>query len=300
MTLRLLRSHTSFWTLILATVASLPCPAAESNAISAAVPGACAPDGCADKTPQDSNCAAEGCGEPGCGEGTGSGACNYEALDFNALFDHVAGDKPLFKCLKDQKAGDLKYSAGGELRYRFMDESNRLRPGGPGQSDYQLWRFTPYVQANYNEFIGGYVQAIDASMFGLDAPYTPTPIDINRTDLLQMYAELNLGEVGDGELKYRYGRQFLQYGSQRLLSPLGWANTFRNFEGHKLVYTSSDWDVDGFYMKSVNGASGGDYRPDSFDHADQNRTIGGAYSTYKGIENSSLDFYYLVRVRKWV
>ena len=68
------------------------------------------------------------------------------------------------------------------------------------------------MQANYNDFIGGYVQAIDASMFGLDAPYTPTVIDINRTDLLQMYAELNLGEVGDGKLKYRYGRQFLQYG----------------------------------------------------------------------------------------
>ena len=243
----------------------------------------CAPDGCA----------ADGCGEPGCGEDADAVTCNYKVLDLKKFFDGVAGDEPLLKNCKDQKVGDLKYSVGGELRYRYMDERNRLRPGGPGQSNYQLWRFTPFLQANYNDFIGGYVQAIDASMFGLDPPYTPAVIDINRTDLLQLYAELNLGEFGDGKLKYRYGRQFLQYGSQRVLSPLAWANTYRNFEGHKLMYTSSDWDIDAFVMQSLNGTSGGVNRPYSYDHADPTRWISGVYSTWKGWESSTVDFYYL-------
>jgi hypothetical protein len=250
--------------------------------------GGCAPEGCVAALPENSDC-----GEAGCGEKTDCLECDYQVLDIHQLFDSVAGDKPFFPCLKDQKVGGLKYSAGAELRYRYMNEQNRLRPGGPRHSAYDLWRFTPYVQANYNDFIGGYVQAIDASMFGLDAPYTATPIDVNRTDILQMYAELNLGEMGDGKLKYRYGRQFLQYGSQRLLSPLGWANTFRNFEGHKLMYTSTDWDIDGFNMQSVNGTSGNINRPYSYDHADQSRSISGIYSTYKGVENNTYDLYWL-------
>jgi len=231
--------------------------------------------------------------ESGCGEDTDCVTSNYQVLDLKKLFDGVAGNEPLLKNWKDQKIGDLKYSVGGELRYRHMYEKNRLRPGGPGQSTYELWRFTPFVQANYNDFIGGYVQAIDASMFGLDAPYTSSQIDINRTDLLQYYAELNVGEVGDGKLKYRYGRQFLQYGGQRLLSSLAWANTYRNFEGHKFMYASDDWDIDAFAMQSVNAAAGNDPQPYSFDHPDSSRWISGVYSTWKGLEHSTLDLYYL-------
>ncbi|MCA9012407.1 MAG: alginate export family protein [Planctomycetaceae bacterium] len=252
------------------------------------ISGNSAQEGCADDEPEKS-----GTSKTGCGEDMDWQADDYKVVELHQLFENLAGDKPLFPRLRDQDAGDLKYSAGAELRYRYMNEQNRLRPGGPGHSAYDLWRFTPFVQANYNDFVGGYVQAIDASMFGLNAPYTATPIDVNRTDILQMYAELNLGDVGDGKLKYRYGRQFLQYGSQRLLSPLAWANTFRNFEGHKLVYTSTDWDIDGFVMQSVNGASGNINRPYSFDHADQSRTISGFYSTYKGVENNTYDLYWL-------
>ncbi len=293
MTAKLWIRKTAISMLMLAAVASPVCSAGESGTVQASKPASSVPQGCADASLTIFGCGESGCGESGCGEDVDCPGCNYKVLDLHQLFDSVAGDKPVFPCLKDQKAGGLKYNAGAELRYRYMNEQNRLRPGGPGHSGYDLWRFTPYVQANYNDFIGGYVQAIDASMFGLDAPYTPTAIDINRTDILQMYAELNLGEVGDGKLKYRYGRQFLQYGNQRLLSPLAWANTFRNFEGHKLMYTSTDWDIDGFTMRGVNGIAGNINRPYSFDQADQSRTISGIYSTYKGIENNTFDFYYL-------
>ncbi len=288
MTLKAWIRKTSFHMLMLAAGVSTACAAVEADRLPSSNPDSCAPERCVDDEPKDS-----GCAEAGCGEEVNCLSCDYKVLDINALFDSVAGDEPLFPCLKDRKLGDLKYSAGAELRYRYMNEQNRLRPGGPGHSAYDLWRFTPYVQANYNDFVGGYVQAIDASMFGLDAPYTPTVIDINRTDILQMYAELNLGEVGDGKLKYRYGRQFLQYGSQRLLSSLAWADTFRNFEGHKLMYSSSDWDIDAFTMQSVNGASGNINRPYSFDQADQSRSISGVYSTFKGVEDNTYDFYYL-------
>ena len=268
---------------LLSVVASGMCSAGETTKCPPSAQGPCA----------EAVAMPSGCAEEGCDDDSECCGSDYKLLDCEALFATVAGDEPLLKCLKNQKVGDLTYSAGAELRYRHMYEKNRLRPGGAGQSSYDLWRFTPYVQANYNNLIGGYVQAIDASMFGLDAPYTPSQIDINRTDLLQYYAELNVGDVGDGNLKYRYGRQFLQYGGQRLLSSLGWANTFRNFEGHKFIYTSDDWDVDAFAMQSVNAVSGNSLHQYSFDKPDQSRWISGVYSTWKGIENNAVDLYYL-------
>lgn len=238
------------------------------------------------------------CGSSGavaCGEGCDAqGGVGYSSLDLHALFDHVAGDTPLLADLKGKQLGGLTYSVGGQLRYRFMNERNRLRPPGPGESDYHLWRFTPHLSINYNDQVGGFIEFIDASAFGYDAPYTPVGIDVNRGDLLRAYIEFNFGDVGDGNLKYRFGRQFLKYGGQRLLSPLAWSNTFRNFEGHKLMYTSADWNIDAFGMRSVNNAAGSNgFSATSPDHADGDRWIAGLYSTYKGIQNNDLDLYWL-------
>ena len=255
--------------------------------------GVCRSDDSAGRVSKAASQGEPDCGEDSCGEETECLTTKYRLLDCHELFQCVAGDEPLLKSLKNQKAGDVTWSAGGEVRYRHMDERNRLRPGGPGHSEYELWRITPFVQATYNDFIGGYVQAIDASMFGLDSPYTPSQIDVNRTDLVQYYAELNFGDVSDGKLKYRYGRQFLQYGGQRLLSSLAWANTYRNFEGHKFMYTINDWDIDAFAMQSLNAAAGNSLHSYSFDTPDQSRWISGVYSTFKGIENNSIDLYYL-------
>ena len=155
----------------------------------------------------------------------------------------------LLSCLKNQKAGGLSYSVGGVQRHRGMNERNRFRPGGPASSKYDLWRFTPFVDLGYNDLVSVRLEAIDASAFGYDAPLFPLGIDVNRFDLLQGYVDVKLADIGDsGSLNYRYGRQFLQYGSQHVLSSLIWANTFRNFEGHKLLYKNGDWAVDGFYM----------------------------------------------------
>jgi Alginate export len=237
----------------------------------------------------DTACA-EACGES-CGESCSSG-CSFCSTDVTKLFHAIVGDELLLQKFRDQEAHGLKYSIGGDLRYRFMDERNRLRPGGPGKSDYNLWRFTPYISVG-NEYVKAHVQAIDASIFGIDPPYTPLSIDRNRSDLLQAYVDVTLLDLENGSLTYRYGRQFLNYGSQRLLSPLAWANTYRNFEGHKLMAVNGDWSVDAFAVQNLNGASGSINRPYSFDQADQSRWLLGAYATYTGVPNNSLDLYYL-------
>lgn len=237
----------------------------------------------------------------GCHSTAGCGNCRHVRPLSNWLHLSDDGDcwlhsdQKLLHHLKMKPLGhwdDVTYSAGGELRFRYLDERNRLRPPlAAGRSSYQQWRFTPYLQLNYQDWLTGYVQAIEAPTFNEDLPQLP--IDENRADLLQYYVDLKLWDFESGDVRFRYGRQFLNYGSQHLISPLAWANTYRNFEGYKLYYAGDAWNIDAFAVQPVNGAAGNTYRPTSFDTPDQSRWFGGVYATYKELPHSVVDLYWL-------
>ena len=231
---------------------------------------------------------APACTSGNCGASQGCDGGSCESTMGCPLFS----DEPLLGFLKNQPIGDCwTWSVSAELRYRYMDEAGRLRPGGPARTTYDLWRFTPGIELKRGDDFTAFVQAIDASIFNEELPVTA--IDENRSDLLQFYGDFKIAEGEEGTLRGRVGRQFLQYGSQHLVSPLAWANTFRNFEGAKLYYTSADWNIDAFVTRPVNEASGNFSRRTSADHPDQSRLFSGVYTTWKGTENQSLDLYWL-------
>lgn len=202
-------------------------------------------------------------------------------------------------------------SVGGEIRHRFMDEDNRLRPGGPGRSTYNLWRWRQYVDFKVRDEFRVYVEMIDASIFDHELPVTG--IDENRWDIQNAFFDLKIAERDDKPIYFRAGRQEMLYGTpqgivpggQMVLSPLDWANTRRNFEGFKLISKGTVWDVDLFAVRPVNtatptGATGG--RPvltsvldfdNSRDKSDPTRWLTGAYTVYKGIENQTIEPYYV-------
>lgn len=183
-------------------------------------------------------------------------------------------------------------NTGLAIRYRYMHEMNRLRPGGPGLSSYDQWQILPHASITFRETITGYVEAIDASTFGEDLPILP--IDENRTDLLQYYVDVKLANIFDGDLHVRYGRQLLNYGDQMVVSPLAWANTYRNFEGFKAYHKTEDWSIDAFAVQPVNGAARGQvFKTRSFDTPDQSRWFSGVYATYRGFDEGHLDLYWL-------
>jgi hypothetical protein len=202
-------------------------------------------------------------------------------------------------------------SVGGEIRHRYMDELNRLRPGGPGRSTYNLWRWRQYVDFKVRDQFRVYVEMIDASIFDQELPVTG--IDENRWDIQNAFLDVKLGERDDKPIYFRAGRQELLYGTpqgivpggQMVLSPLDWGNTRRNFEGFKLISKGTTWDVDVFAVRPVNtatptGATGG--RPvltsvldfdNSHDKSDPTRWLTGAYTVYRGIENQTIEPYYI-------
>jgi hypothetical protein len=199
---------------------------------------------------------------------------------------------PLRADLPEWLTGDL--TAGGELRHRYYDEADRLRPGGPGTAGYQQWRWRNWLEYQ-GDGVGGYVELIDASTFG-ENPLPETGIDVNRWDLQAAYLDLDLFERDGHRTVLRSGRQQLLYGSQRLISPPDFANIHRNWEGFRLMSPGETWDIDAFATRPVNLATGNGpvSRLDhERDRADASRTFSGVYATHHGIENHTFDVYWL-------
>lgn len=188
-----------------------------------------------------------------------------------------------------------KLSAGGEVRMRQMDESNRLRPGAAGRGDYQLWRWRQYVNLQVSDWLRFYIEGIDASMD--NNPLPVTGIDVNRWDLLNYFVDVRFAEFDDRPIWFRAGRQELQYGSQRLVSALDWANTRRNFEGFKFFTKGSDWDFDLWFTRPVNTATPSDgpisQFASHFDSPNMNHTFSGAWFAYKAVKEQTIDAYWL-------
>jgi hypothetical protein len=186
-------------------------------------------------------------------------------------------------------------SYGGEYRYRYLDELNRLRPGGPDRSNYQQHRWRQYVNLTYDDWMRVYVEGIDATTFGEELP--EVGIDTNRWDLQNYLIDLKVAELDEAPVWFRVGRQELLYGNQRLISPLDWANTRRNCEGLKLFTKTDAWDLDLWLVNPVNSASPQNPPVSVSDNAADSRNsdvlFGGGYATYKGNKNHTLDLFLL-------
>jgi hypothetical protein len=174
-------------------------------------------------------------------------------------------------------------SIGGEERVRYMYEIDSRLTGK--FNDYTLLRSRLYGDLWYKDWFRVYVEYIDAQSFGQDLP--PLAIDINRDDLLNAFVEVKVGELRDSPVYVRVGRQELVYGSQRLISPLDWANTRRTFEGIKGYWHSENLDVDAWYTKPVQVFQ------NRFDAADANRQFAGTWATYRPNKDQAIDLYYL-------
>lgn len=220
------------------------------------------------------------------------------------IFGEALKDVPLECLFSCDVPEETRLSVGGEFRWRFMDEVNRLRPpfNTPGRSVYDLVRWRNYLDLKHSDWVRVYVEMIDAGIYNNDL--STTGIDANHWDLQNAFIDLKIMERDDRPVWLRVGRQELLFGSQRLISPLDWANTRRNFQGIRLNSPGVNWDLDAWLTNPVNTAMVGDgggigptlgvnYLDYRFDPPNRNITFGGGYATYKGIKNHIIDSYLL-------
>ena len=200
---------------------------------------------------------------------------------------------------------------GGEFRHRYMDENHRLpRPAASPRGTYDLLRWRQYLDFKVGQGLRAYIEMLDAAMFSNELP--ATGIDVNRWNIQNAFVDVQIAVRDDKPVYFRAGRQELLYGTpsavspgQQVLSPLDWANTRRNVEGFKLISKGNAWDFDLFAVRPVNtanptgpaGARFGSAAVASFDDAhdiaDPQRWYSGVYSVYRGIQNQTIEPYYV-------
>ncbi|UCC32224.1 MAG: alginate export family protein, partial [Phycisphaerales bacterium] len=137
---------------------------------------------------------------------------------------------------------DWRLSVGGEFRYRLEAETNKtFGVTEPAQDTFHVFRYMLHADLKYRKLFRAFAQGIAA--FDEERDLAPRGIDENRWDLHQLFFDLRvLGE--DLPLTLRVGRQELQYGNQRYVSPLDWAAVRRRFDGVKLFAKGKRLDAD--------------------------------------------------------
>ncbi len=207
--------------------------------------------------------------------------------NFDYLCDPCYHDSHLGEVLKRRAIGDwITLDVGGQFRMRQHAERNMRGLGLTGlDDDFLLYRTRLYTNVEVGNSFRFFAEGLDANSDYEN--FAPRPIEVNRMDMLNLFGDLRLLDTDSGELWARAGRQELQYGRQRLISPLDWADTRRTFEGYKLFWSGEAWDADLFYTRPI--------YPNAthFDRPDDDREFMGTFLTYKQLKNNKLDLYYL-------
>jgi hypothetical protein len=178
---------------------------------------------------------------------------------------------------------DWLFATGGEFRNRYANEYNARLSGK--NNEYDLTRLRVYGDLWYKNAFRVYVEFISAQTFWQDLP--PLIIDRDYADLLNAFVDIKVFEDCDAPWYVRAGRQQMLLGSQRLISPLDWANTMRTFDGVRAFRHSEKLDIDAFWTRVVIPNAS------KFDTSDPQQNFAGAWMEYRPTKTQALDLYYL-------
>jgi hypothetical protein len=227
------------------------------------------------------------------GQEKGPRGPKYDNLRYDEDFSYLAGEQGTYK--EDiwdplkwiPLADDWHLTLGGQARLRFESEHNKAFGSiEPSQDAFLLQRYFLHADLRHGDWLRFFVQGKFAYVNDRDINVGLAGLE-DHADIHQAFADMTTLIMGS-RTTFRLGRQELQYGNQRLISPLDWGNTPRTFDGIKLFTMLEDWRVDAFAVRPVLG----DRR--NLDDEDENVDFYGLYSTYKGTKELAADFYWLL------
>jgi hypothetical protein len=175
------------------------------------------------------------------------------------------------------------FTVGGEERLRYMDETNSRLTGK--DNAYLLTRSRVFVDFWFRDIFRVYVEFLDAR--STHQTEVPLLIDRDYADFLNLFGELKIVDFLDHPGYLRVGRQEMLFGSQRLISPLDWANTRRTFDGARAYWHGDKVDADVFITQPVIP------NVDRLDAPDSSILFGGVWLTYRPAKGQFIDLYYL-------
>ena len=207
--------------------------------------------------------------------------------DFSYLSNPDYKGYNLGEGIKQLPVGDVgKLDVGGQYRQRYHNEHNMRGVGLTGRDDsFLLDRTRIYADYKINKRARVFAEFLDAGSSYEN--FAPRQIEVQHLDAQNLFGDLVLIDSDLGKLTGRAGRQELLFGSQRLLSPLDWANNRRRFDGGRLTWSNEDRTTDLLLVRPEN------INFNKFDSPNQNQALWGVYNTNKMLENGTIDTYYL-------
>jgi hypothetical protein len=176
------------------------------------------------------------------------------------------------KFIPMNSSGDWYASFGGQVRDRYEYFNNYLFGSGPQSTDgYNLARFLADVDLHFGPNVRVFLQGIGAFEAGRNGG--PRATDSDALDLEQGFADLLIPLPDQFGLTLRGGRQYLQYGAQRLIGPSDFLNTPHTFDGFRANLDSQNNSLDFFLVRPALVEK---YR---FDSSDDNNVLAGIYDT---------------------
>ncbi|HKO04323.1 MAG TPA: alginate export family protein [Candidatus Acidoferrales bacterium] len=187
-------------------------------------------------------------------------------------------------------ADDWFLTIGGEAREVWEQIGNDNWGQQPYMNGFFNERYMLYFHARYGKHIRSFVEfksGLNSFRIG-----GPRPIDEKKLDFQAAFLEA--ATSGDRNwIKFRVGRQELEYGSGRLIDVREGPNVRLSFDGFVVKTKLSEWHIDGFAVRPDLD------KPGFFDNA-PNHAVGfwGVYATRPLTNKVSLDVYYLGLDRK--
>ena len=172
--------------------------------------------------------------------------------DWSALKDVPAAQRDDFfdpiKHVSLGEEGRVWASFGGSLRGR-LESWFDFGFGTPSPDDdvFALGRLRLHGDVHLGRPVRAFVEIKSALSTDRDLPGGKRTADVDDIALQQAFVDLRLPVADDSSLTLRLGRRGLEYGRQRLVSPLPWANTLRTWDGASLHFESDAGFVDAFW-----------------------------------------------------
>ena len=217
----------------------------------------------------------------------------FRNLRYEEDFSYLGGEAGTYKedmwdPLKWIDLGDdWHLTLGGQTRLRFESEQNKAFGSvEPTKDAFLLHRSFVHGDLKHDDWLRLFLQGKFAHVDDRDRAAGLAGME-DHADIHQAFVDITT-LIMENRVTFRLGRQELQYGEQRLISPLDWGNVRRTFDGAKAFTETERWRLDAFAVRPVLSDR------KNLDDEDENVDFYGLYSTYKGSKSLAADFYCLV------
>lgn len=175
----------------------------------------------------------------------------FQSLRYNEDYTFLKNDtlktwylNMKFKRLNTSSTNYL--SQGGEIRYLYQHFTNEDWGGSPAESYNSFYtRFLYHTDVHVSEHFRFFTQL--NSTFAVGRVTGLRQVDQNVLDVQQVFFDLKPSQ----NLKFRFGRQELLYGSQRLIAVREGPNNRQSYDAAKLIWTKKSLQLDVYYSHPV-------------------------------------------------